>query len=449
MKDKLIKYSPYVLNLILIIMMGYFAFYDFNNINYEGLTYFKLYTVYYGKFVLVGLYLVLVVLLEVFKKKQISTLHFIYNLSLIFIFIMAWFRLNNKLYLALFELLIPIVLLWLHTSQIKSWWYLSKTAHVLEKVSKKLTKNFVLNITSTHVIILKFIKIKITRRRREYFLGFLFIGLWIIGMLVFTLYPLINSIYLSFTKSYYNINEGVTGTFVGFTNYVNIFRNQTLMPKFTSYIGKILLAVPLIIIFSLIIAMLINQPIKGKGIARTIFFLPVIISSGPILAELTHQNATSLPSIEDSNALNFIVSNLGKWISDPIEMLMSSLLLVLWYAGVPILIFLAGLQKTDRSIYEASAIDGASPWDRFWKITLPSIKPLITVSIIYIIVSMSLYVDADSVLTEARSHMLGDATWSHGYGYAAAISWVYFLLMVIIMLLFIGIINVRRKRVKS
>ena len=93
------------------------------------------------------------------------------------------------------------------------------------------------------------------------------------------------------------------------------------------------------------IAMLINQPVKGKGIWRTIFFLPVIISSGPVITELTRQDATSLPSIEESNAIGFIFQNLGSWIANPLEALFSSLLLVLWYAGVPILIFLAGLQK--------------------------------------------------------------------------------------------------------
>ena len=124
------------------------------------------------------------------------------------------------------------------------------------------------------------------------------------------------------------------------------------------------------------------------------------------------------------------------------------MLLILWYAGIPILIFLAGLQKIDISIYEAAAIDGASPWDRFWKITLPSIQPLISVAIIYIVVSMSLFVEAGGILDMARTHMLvgaPDSAMWHGYGFASAIAWIYFFLMVVIMSIFVGIISIRRK----
>lgn len=449
MKQQFIKIAPYLLNGILIVLMGYLAYVDYINIDYEsGITYFELYVGYYSKFLFTILYLMLVVILRITWKKHSSLIHFLYIFSLGVTFILGWVYLNNGKYLALFVLIISVLLIYLNMKAIKPWWYLSKTARNIEKVIYLLSHNPLLRVNETHVNIIGLIKIKITRRRQEYFLGYLFIGLWLIGLLVFTVYPLFNSIYLSFTRSYYHIETGVTGTFIGFENYLNIFRNQTLMPKFSSYLGKMILSVPLIVIFALIIAMLINQPIKGKGIWRTIFFLPVIISSGPILSELTNQNATSLPSLTESEALNFIISNLGRWISDPLEALMTSLLLVLWYAGVPILIFLAGLQKTDSAIYEAASIDGASPWDRFWKITLPSIKPLISVAIIYIVVSMSLYVDANSVLVDARNHMLGDETWSYGYGYAAAISWIYFILMVVIMLIFVGVTAIRRKKVK-
>jgi ABC-type sugar transport system permease subunit len=212
-------------------------------------------------------------------------------------------------------------------------------------------------------------------------------------------------------------------------------------------------AVPLIVVFSLIIAMLINQPIKGKGIWRTIFFLPVIISSGPILSELTAQGATGLPSIAESGVLEFINNNLGEWIANPLESLLNSLLLVLWYAGVPILIFLAGLQKTDSSIYEAASIDGAGPWERFWKITLPSIKPLISIVIVFVVVNMSLQPEEGSVIIQTRTIMMLDKTVAgtgmlSGYGAAATLSWIYFFLMVVVMGLFIGLISIKRKEPK-
>lgn len=300
---------------------------------------------------------------------------------------------------------------------------------------------------------------RLTRKQREYLNGFTFIGLWLIGYLGFTFYPMVKSLYLTFTKSFYNINRGIyqvefnvgQGNMFGVSNFINIARSQTLLPLFGDYIAKMVLAVPLVIVFSIMIAMLINQPIKGKGLWRTIFFLPVIISSGPVIIELAAQDATSLPSISESAALQFIFQNLGSWIARPLEALFSSLLLILWYAGVPILIFLAGLQKIDSSIYEAASIDGASPWDRFWKITLPSIKPLISVAIIYVVVSMSLFVDNNGILALTRTHMLSGAPDSQvwfGYGYAATIAWVYFILMVLIMMVFIGLLSIRRKEVK-
>ena len=326
--------------------------------------------------------------------------------------------------------------------------YVYKVSVVFDKIGHVLVNNFILRKVGLTLIIFGFIKIGVTRKRREAFYGYMFILLWIIGFLIFTLYPMFYSLYLSMHEAYYSLQDGIVTTFIGFQNYLNIFRNQTLLPLFGTYVGKMVIAVPLVVVFSIMIAVLINNPIKLKGIWRTIFFLPVVISTGPVIAELTAQDATSLPSLQDSSVLIYISENLGPWIANPLETLLTSMLLILWYAGIPILIFLAGLQKIDISIYEAAAIDGASPWDRFWKITLPSIQPLVSVAIIYIVVSMSLFVEAGGILDMARTHMLvgaPDSNFWHGYGFAAAIAWIYFFLMVIIMSIFVGVTSIRRK----
>ena len=326
--------------------------------------------------------------------------------------------------------------------------YTYKVSVVLEKISYALTHNFIIRREGLTLKLFSFMTINVTRKRREAYYGLMFIMIWIIGFIIFTLYPMFYSLYLSFHEAYFSLETGVETTFVGFTNYLNVFRSQRLLPLFGTYIGKMFLAVPLIVVFSILIAVLINNPIKLKGICRTIFFLPVIISTGPVIVELNNQNATSIPSLEDSSVIQYISQNLGSWIANPIEAILSSMLLILWYAGIPILIFLAGLQKIDGSIYEAASIDGASPWDRFWKITLPSIKPLISVSVIYIVVSMSLFVEPEGILDLARLHMLvggPDSNFWFGYGYAAAVAWVYFLLMVVIMSIFILVLSARRK----
>lgn len=311
-----------------------------------------------------------------------------------------------------------------------------------EKLKKRYEENK--NLESKKFII------RGSRKKRDAIYGYMFISLWIIGFLIFTLYPMFYSLYLSFNVAYYSLQSGVVTTYVGFQNYLGIIRSQTLFPLYTNYIGKMLLSVPLIIVFSILIAVLINNPIKMKGIWRTIFFLPVVISTGPVIGELTAQNATSLPALQNSTVLLFISENLGDWIANPIQILLTSMLLILWYAGIPILIFLAGLQKIDGSIYEAASIDGASPWDRFWKITLPSVKPLISVAIIYVVVSMSLFVESGGILDLARTHMIvgaPDSSFWFGYGYAAAMAWTYFILMVILMLIFVGALSIRRREV--
>lgn len=319
---------------------------------------------------------------------------------------------------------------------------------VTKKIGYVCLHNPIIHVEGLRIKLFGFIKIKVTRKRRAAIYGFAFILIWLIGFAVFTLYPMFYSFYLSLTESYYNI-EGIRTTWVGFQNYPLVIRDSTFLPLFTAYIGKMILAVPLIVVFAILIAVLINNPIKMKGFWRTIFFLPVVISSGPVINYLNEQNATSLPSLQNSNVLFYIQENLGTWLANPLEIVLTSMLQILWYAGVPILIFLASLQKIDPSVYEAASIDGASVWDRFWKITLPSIRPFITIVIVYIVVSMSMFEETDGILSMIKLHMqLGDTTSNFwfGYGFAAAAAWIYFVLMVIIMGFFILILKPRREK---
>lgn len=321
----------------------------------------------------------------------------------------------------------------------------------LAKLSFHLKHNFLYREKGQQIILMSLIKINITRKRRHALFGYLFISLWLMGISFFTLYPLFYSLYLSFHQAYYNLQEGVVTTFIGFTNYLNIFRSQILLPLYTNYIGSMLVAVPIIIVFSIIIAVLVNMPIKSKSFWRTIFFLPVIISTGPVINELNAQSAITLPNLQASGIYSYIVNNLPPFLSDPLTAVINSMLLILWYAGIPILIFLAGLQKIDPSLYEAASMDGASPWMRFWKITLPSIMPFTGISIVYVVVSMSLFVEPGGLLDLTRTHMLvgaPDSAFWFGYGYAAAMAWIYFLLMVILIVGFTTLTKEKRVRIK-
>lgn len=317
----------------------------------------------------------------------------------------------------------------------------------MEKLFHKLTHNKVLMLTHTHIILFNKFKIRITNKRREGLFGLMFISIWIVGYLIFALYPVFNSLYLSFFKVRMD-GADLRLVFVGLNNYQAAFLQDPIFVELLiNYALRILLNVPVTIIFALIIAMLINQDIKGKGAWRTVFFLPVIISSGPVISELMNQGATTLPSIANYTFIDIVITNVGDFLASPIEALFAQILLVLWFAGIQILILLAGLQKIDKEIYEASMIDGASPWESFWKITLPSITPLITVSMIYTVVSMSVF-SLNEVIIYIRDIMRGRSQPDDlisGYGYSATLSWIYFVVMSLIILLFLAAITIRKK----
>lgn len=318
----------------------------------------------------------------------------------------------------------------------------------IEKFFKLLTNNFVLTVTSHHIVFFKKAKIKLTNRRREGILGLGFVFIWIVGYLIFALYPIFYSLYLSFFKVRLD-GANIQMTFEGINNFKAAFvYDPYFVEILLEYVLEMILNVPVVLVFSLIIAMLINQDIKGKGVWRTIFFLPVIIASGPVIGELIDQGATTLPSIGNYSFINMILDNIGEFLANPIQQLFDTILLVLWFGGIQILILLAGLQKIDRSIYEASMIDGASPWESFWKITLPSIMPLISVTVIYTVVSMSVF-SLNEIIIYIKNVMLGESTigtLTTGYGYSAALSWIYFLTMTLLIVIFIGVLNVRRGR---
>jgi len=329
---------------------------------------------------------------------------------------------------------------------IQEFWR-QKVSPIIDKVKHALTHNFLIRLTNTHLVFFSLIKIKATNKRREAAVGIAFIFIWIIGYLIFSLYPVFYSLYLSFFKVRLD-GQDIRMTFEAFNNFKAAFvYDPYFVEIIVTYAMNMIINVPVVIVFALIIAMLINQDIKGKGFWRTIFFLPVIISSGPIIGELIDQGATTLPSIENYNLVNMILANVGEFLANPVQNLLETILLVLWFAGIQILILLAGLQKIDRSIYEASMIDGASPWESFWKITLPSIMPLITVSVVYTVVSMSVF-SLNDVIIYIRDIMLGESTvgtLTTGYGYSAALSWIYFIVMVLIIGLFTGLLNIKRR----
>ena len=268
--------------------------------------------------------------------------------------------------------------------------------------------------------------------KREALAGIMFVSPWILGTLIFLMYPLVTSFWYSLHKINFFKK---TFLFLGYENYTQVlFADVEFLPQLIGYITSTIISVPIIVVFALIIAMMLNQNIKGKGFFRLIFFLPVIIVSGPILGMLSDQGAGSITAIDMQAIITAIDTFLPSQVAEPISEIFSNMITILWYSGVQILIFLSSLQKIDRSVYEAAKIDGGSGWECFWKITLPTIKPMIMLNCIYTVVFISN--NDQNVIIEMIKNAMVSGTKEKGYGYAAAMAWMYSLVVLLIVGLF-------------
>jgi ABC-type sugar transport system permease subunit len=198
---------------------------------------------------------------------------------------------------------------------------------------------------------------------------------------------------------------------------------------------------PVINILALMIALLLNRPFKLRGFFRAIFFLPVIITSGPVIAELLRQGAGSLPVLNESNFVAQLLEAIPPFMRDPLDTLLSQIIFMLWFSGVQVVIYLAGLQKLDTSMYEAAQIDGANVWEMFWKITIPSLKPMMIISSVYTLVTLATF-STNPVISLIATSMFDPI---RGYGYASALAWIYFVVIVMILSITIRLLSPKEK----
>ncbi|SFS05207.1 carbohydrate ABC transporter permease [Anaeromicropila populeti] len=286
-------------------------------------------------------------------------------------------------------------------------------------------------------------------KKREGRVGYLFVLPWIIGTLLFVIYPLIQS----FQYAFYKIKMTPKGrilTPVALKNYLDIWQRDVEFPTaLTGYAINTLLAVPVIVVFALIIALLLNSKIRWKGLFRLVFFLPVIIASGPVMGQLAEQGAASIPAMNVTMIYQVLDQYLPGMLAQSITDLFSNMIMILWYSGVQILIFLAAVQKIDTSLYEAAKIDGSSLWEEFWKITLPTIKPMLLLNAVYTVIFLSNN-EQNEIIVLIQSAMFDV---SRGYGYASAMAWMYAIIVTILVavvaVLFIVKKDIYEKKAKS
>jgi ABC-type sugar transport system permease subunit len=272
-------------------------------------------------------------------------------------------------------------------------------------------------------------KWEISLRTREALYGFGFISIWIIGFAVFTFAPLVQTLRYSFNRVSVT-TEAITLEFVNWANYTRaLFTDPAFIELLIGYTIETLISLPIVLIFAMIIALFLNLKFRFRGLFRVIFFLPIVITSGPVIKELTAQGAASAPGITNVPAVVGLLEQMPRALRSPVEYLLTSFVIILWFSGVQILIYLASLQKVDRSIYEAAAIDGASGWETFWKIILPSLSTATVVNAVYTIVTLSHFSENQVIryIYNQTYNLQG------GIGYASALSFIYFGVMLALL----------------
>ncbi|MFD2657959.1 carbohydrate ABC transporter permease [Gracilibacillus thailandensis] len=284
---------------------------------------------------------------------------------------------------------------------------------------------------------------KLTKSLQSYegqkaFWGFIFVSPWLLGFVFFFLVPLLTSLRYSFSKVEAS-SSGIQTSFVGLSNYMEaILVNPNFNRQLIESILDIVIDVPLILIFSLFVAVILNQQFLGRSVARSIFFLPVILASGVIInleAEslvqaINQQQATSGGLSNALGSFELARIMLGAGVNPIIvEYLTGSvgrIYEIVRLSGVQILIFLAGIQTISPSVYEAAKMEGATGYEAFWKITLPMVSPLILVNLVYTIIDSF----ARSPVTDLILETGFDA---FNFGLSSAMAWVYFISIMLIL----------------
>ena len=282
--------------------------------------------------------------------------------------------------------------------------------------------------------------------------GYFFVAPFIIGIILIYLPILLDSVWFSFYDTFNKTEGGVLVKYyenVGFKFYIEAFKDKNFATALWAGLQQLILEVPAVVIFSLFIAVVLNQKMLGRAAFRAIFFVPVIISTGfmeTLLADNVasdymeggtdmgggQSSGSEIISVLDVQQL-FASMKVGTEIVVYVVNIVNNVYQYINYSGVQMLIFLAGLQSISPSIYEASQIEGATGWETFWKITFPMISPMILVN--------SIYSAINAFTRSTNPTMIFIEEQSQRVPLMAATSWIYFAVVMLIIALVAGILS--------
>ncbi len=275
-------------------------------------------------------------------------------------------------------------------------------------------------------------------RRREAVEGYLYILPFLLAFVIFTAYPLANSLYLSFTQ--YNVITDPK--WIGLENYNEaFFKDRLFWDSLRKTATFALLVVPLGVLGSLLAALLLNQSYKGTAIFRTLFFLPSIT---PIIASALLWQWILHPTV---GVLNHLLGQIGlpqlPWMQSTVWAIPSLVLISLWggIGGSRMIVFLAGLQSVPREMYEAAEIDGANSWQRFVNVTLPLISPTMFFNVIISVIGALQVFSLAYIATGGGPayatyfyifHLFKNAFEFNRMGYASAMAWIFLIIVLVL-----------------
>ncbi|KAB8145516.1 sugar ABC transporter permease [Chloroflexia bacterium SDU3-3] len=277
--------------------------------------------------------------------------------------------------------------------------------------------------------------------RREAIAAYLFTAPFSIGFVLFTLFPMLFSIYMSFHE--WDIAR--PPEWVGLANYTTIFNDELFRTASFNTLYYVIFSVPLGLLMSFGLALILNQKVRGEGIWRTIFYLPSVV---PLVATTV---LWMWIFNKDYGLLNSLLAPLGvgkiSWLGDPNYSKPALIIMSLWTAGGGTVILLAALKNVPTELYEAATIDGANVWQRFWSITIPMISPSLFFQLIMSVIGTLQIFTQTYVLVGKnggsfagpRNSMLFFVPYLYlnafryfKLGYASAMAWVLFVVIVII-----------------
>ena len=291
---------------------------------------------------------------------------------------------------------------------------------------------------------------RLTIEKKRAFTGVLLISPWLVGLILFFLYPLISELVYSFRNVSFQpggglsiapLKEGI------WSNYLRAFtKDPDFLQKFWDSLRQMVLLSPCIVIFALFMAAVLNQKFRGRLLMRALFFLPVIIATG-LISEIIRQSLTDVArgGSAEANLFNstvlaqlMIESGLPSALVNFLTGLINNIVDLVWKSGIQILIFLAGLLSISSTYYEVAQVEGATAWESFWKITFPLISPYILVNLVYTVVDSFTSYD-----NQVMRYIVSVNYTNINFSYAAALYWLYFAVVLVLIAILYGVASRR------